>query len=73
MTRSLFDPAEVAPLTVDLFRVAAIGTVVWTVALVVLGVVALTVGAPARAVATCAAGAVLGFAGMAWTRRHPNT
>lgn len=73
MARSLFDPSEVDPLSVDLFRVAAVGTGIWALALAVTGVVALTVGAPGRLVATCAAGMVLGFVGMAWARRHPNT
>ncbi len=73
MARSLFDPPEVAPLSVDLFKVTAIGTGIWALALAVTGVVALTAGAPGRLVATCAAAVALGFVGMAWARRHPNT
>ena len=70
MARSLFAPAEVEPLPVDLTRVAVIGTALWASALLVMIVLALTVGAPDRGVAICAAGVVLGLLGIAWTRRR---
>lgn len=67
---SLLSPAEVEPLPVDLRRVALIGTVAWALALVVTVVLALTVGVAGKVVATCAAGVVLGFLGLAWVRRR---
>ncbi|NLE72449.1 MAG: DUF2530 domain-containing protein [Actinomycetales bacterium] len=58
------------PLELDLRVVFRVGTGLWAVALVVVGVLAARGTADARAVAICATGFALGFVGQAWEVRH---
>ncbi|MBD7917221.1 DUF2530 domain-containing protein [Cellulomonas sp. Sa3CUA2] len=58
------------PIDVDLARVMGVGTAVWTVALLVTGVLWLTGVVPGRWPSMCAAGAVLGLIGVLWARRN---
>ena len=62
-----------APLDVDLHRIMAVGTLVWGVALVVTGVLALLGHGATQAVAACVAGIGIGLYGMRWARRHQTT
>ncbi|MEG3614322.1 DUF2530 domain-containing protein [Isoptericola haloaureus] len=59
-----------APPATDLVRVVLVGVAVWTVALVVVGVLAATGVVPVGAVAICGAGILLGLLGLPWARRH---
>ncbi len=60
----------VTPLRVDLGRVAAVGSAAWAVALLVTVVLAATRTTDWLPAAVCATGALLGLAGVAWSRRH---
>lgn len=60
----------VTPLRVDLARVAAVGAAAWGVALLVTVVLAATGTTGWLPAAVCATGALLGLAGIAWSRRH---
>jgi Protein of unknown function (DUF2530) len=59
-----------APLRVDLRAVILGGMALWAVALVVCAVLLMTGALGPRAVATCAAGLVLGVAGLWWEKGH---
>ena len=59
-----------APWRVDLRVVILAGMALWAVALVVCGILLSTGALGPRAVATCAAGLVLGFLGLGWERRN---
>ncbi|OLT48077.1 DUF2530 domain-containing protein [Cellulosimicrobium sp. CUA-896] len=61
------------PLRVDLRVVILAGMALWAVALVVCAVLLVTGTIGPRAVATCAAGLVLGVAGLWWEKRHRDT
>lgn len=58
------------PLRVDLKVVLLAGMALWAVALVVCAVLLMTGTLGPRAVATCAAGLVLGLAGLWWEKGH---
>ena len=62
------DPTE--PIQVDLARVAGVGTGLWAVALVVAVVLAAVGRTTWTPVAVCVVGALLGLAGIWWSRRH---
>ncbi|NDO88045.1 DUF2530 domain-containing protein [Cellulosimicrobium composti] len=59
-----------APWRVDLRVVILVGMGLWAAALVVCAVLLATGALGPRAVATCAAGLVLGLLGLAWERRN---
>ncbi|MFC8923283.1 DUF2530 domain-containing protein [Cellulosimicrobium sp. NPDC057127] len=58
------------PLRVDLKVVLLAGMALWVVALLVCAVLLMTGALGPRAVATCAAGLVLGLAGLWWEKGH---
>ncbi|MCK0116303.1 DUF2530 domain-containing protein [Isoptericola sp. S6320L] len=58
------------PERVDLRRVILLGIIVWSVALVVLSILALAGQPTGGAVAVCLAGIALGGIGLLWARRH---
>ncbi|MGN8245034.1 DUF2530 domain-containing protein [Cellulomonas soli] len=62
--------SPVDPVKVDLRHVVLVGMALWTVGLIVVGVLALTGRAPGQAVAVCVAGLVLGVLALLWTRSH---
>lgn len=72
MTREprLLAPSTLRPVELDLRRVFWVIIALWTVALVVLGVVGLVGSVEGRTVAICATGVGLGFAALLWERRH---
>jgi len=59
------------PVPVSLRPVFVVGIVAWLAALVVALVLWLTDAVGPHGVWTCAVGAALGVAGLAWTRRRP--
>ncbi len=61
------------PLRVDLRVVLLAGMALWAVALVVCAVLLVTGTLGPRPVTTCAAGLVLGVAGLWWETRHRDT
>lgn len=67
---SLLAPSTLRPLELDLRRVFWVITGLWALALAALGVLALVDSVPGRAVGICATGLGLGFAALAWERRH---
>ncbi|MCB7136939.1 DUF2530 domain-containing protein [Cellulosimicrobium marinum] len=62
--------AEPEPQRVDLRAVILAGMGLWTVALVVCGVLLVTGTAGPRGVSTCVAGLLLGGAALWWEHRH---
>lgn len=58
------------PQRVDLRRVILAGLAAWLVALVVFGVLTAVGRTSVEVLATCAAGLLLGGAGLLWERRH---
>lgn len=68
--RSLTGPSALAPVQVDLRRVFLAGIGLWLVALAVTGALALAGRVGGAAVATSAAGALLGLWALAWERRR---
>lgn len=58
------------PLDVDLARVMTAGTLVWAVALLVSAALWAVGVATGTTVAVCAAGTLVGVAGVVWSRRH---
>ena len=72
MTREprLLAPSTLRPVELDLRRVFWVIIALWAVALVALGVVGLVGSVEGRTVAICATGVGLGFAALAWERRH---
>lgn len=68
--RSLVRPSRLEPVRLDLRRVFLVGIALWTVALVVAGVLAASGSVAATGVATCATGVLLGGAALLWERRH---
>ena len=64
------EPDPTAPIQVDLARVAGVGTAAWAVALVVCLVLAALGRTSWTPVTVCAVGALLGLAGIRWSRSH---
>ena len=64
------DDVPLAPMEVDLARVAIVGIAVWLVALAVAIVLWLTDATDGIPVAVCATGVALGVIGWDWARRH---
>ncbi|GEL95848.1 DUF2530 domain-containing protein [Cellulomonas composti] len=58
------------PVAVDLARVVQVGLALWAIGLVVTVGLALTDVTDWVPAATCGAGIAIGFAALAWTRRH---
>lgn len=68
--RQLLEPSRLAPVPVNLARVFLVGIGLWLVALALFGTIAVLGDGNGRAVATCAAGAVLGVIAVLWARRR---
>lgn len=66
--RGLLAPSELRPLELDLRRVFWTFIALWGLALVVVGVLALTGSVEGRIVAICATGFGLGFVALGWER-----
>jgi hypothetical protein len=66
----LLAPSTLRPVELDLRRVFWVIIALWAVALVALGGVGLVGSVEGRTVAICATGVALGFAALAWERRH---
>ncbi len=66
----LLAPSTLRPFQLDLRRVFWVAIGLWVVALVVLGVAAVIGSVEGRTAAICATGLGLGFAALAWERRH---
>ena len=68
--RRLLEPSTLTPLPVDLRRVILAGVLAWLVALIVIGVLALTGTTTGRGVWVCLTGMLLGGLGLVWERRR---